>query len=284
MSRTAPEDYPVSRRRLLALAAGTGASILCPAAAFAKDDFWKQKDPSQWTAEEKNEMLTKSPWAKQVETESQRQGSPGGGRRRMGGMGIPGLGGGYPGGGGGYPGGGGGYPGGGGGYPGGGGGYPGGGGGGYGQQMRYNVTVRWESALPVRAALEQPPQEASTGNYVISVTGLPDHMPRMRRSDSDDQSQDDDSDQDRAKRLEDLADRLKETTELEPKGMAPLHPSKVVPQNSTASTSFLFIFDKNEGAITEDHKEVTFTTHMGPLEVKTKFNLKDMKYKGGLAV
>jgi len=277
MHRNEAEEHQVSRRTLLALAAGTGASILCPSAAFAKDDFWKRKDPAQWTAEEKNEMLTKSPWAKQVETQGQRSSQPGG-RRRMGGMGIPGMGGGFPGGGGGYPGGG-------------GGGYPGGGGGGYpsggGEQgaMRYNVTVRWESALPVRAAQDQPPQDATTGNYAISVSGLPDHMPRMRRSDGDDQStSSDDSDQDRAQRLQDLADRLKETTELEPKGMAPLRPMKVIPQTSTSATSFLFIFDKNEGAITEDHKEVTFTTHMGPIEVKTKFNLKDMKYKGGLAV
>ena len=62
-----------------------------------------------------------------------------------------------------------------------------------------------------------------------------------------------------------------------------LHPVKVTRQDSTGG-SFLFVFDKGDQAIGEDAKEITFTTRMGPLEVKTKFNLRDMKYKGTLAL
>jgi hypothetical protein len=36
--------------------------------------------------------------------------------------------------------------------------------------------------------------------------------------------------------------------------------------------------------LTADDKEVTFTTQMGRLEVKTRFNLKDMMYHKELAL
>ncbi|HZU25245.1 MAG TPA: hypothetical protein VFA04_06965, partial [Bryobacteraceae bacterium] len=146
------------------------------------------------------------------------------------------------------------------------------------------VTVRWESALPIRAALKDPPPESTTGNYVISVSGLPERIPSMRPSDNDDNQQtDDDSDAADQKRLERVLERLKETAILEPKSGSTLHASKVVRQPSS-NGSFLFIFDRGEEPITENEKEVTFSTRMGPIEVKAKFNLKDMKYKGGLAV
>src|SRR5579884_1841990 len=68
------DDFTFSRRTLLALATGAGVSVFCPVSAWAKSEFWNQKDPSQWTAEEINQILTKSPWAKQVDTQAQGQG------------------------------------------------------------------------------------------------------------------------------------------------------------------------------------------------------------------
>src|SRR5207245_1347169 len=69
-------------------------------------DFWNKKEPAEWSAQEIEQLTTKSPWSKEASAHFARdesEQSPAGG------------GGGYPGGGGGYPGGGGGYPGGGGG-------------------------------------------------------------------------------------------------------------------------------------------------------------------------
>src|SRR5258708_434962 len=125
-------------------------------------------------------MLSGSPWAQSTKTSAQNQGTGqrgGGMGRRGGGMGGPRIG--YPGGGGGYPGGGGGNPGGGGGYPRGGGSMP-----------SFNVTIRWQSALPVREALlrqagvtksddSQAAEKltAPVTSYVIAVLGLPETLP-----------------------------------------------------------------------------------------------------------
>src|ERR1035437_5134612 len=111
----------LSRRRMFLLA-GAGLAAWLPLDATT-GDFWNKKAPADWTKEEIDRLIAKSPWAKTLKA----QYASGAGNSRDGG--------GYPGGtgtgtGGGYPGGsGGGYPGGG----QGGGGYPGGGqgGGGY---------------------------------------------------------------------------------------------------------------------------------------------------------
>ncbi len=111
--------------------AGAGMAAWLPLNAGTVD-FWNKKPPADWTNEEIDRLISKSPWAKLAKA----QYAPGEGnyddetQGNTGGRGTgSGNGGGYPGGGtgtgGGYPGGGGGYPGGGGGYPGGG--RPGGG-------------------------------------------------------------------------------------------------------------------------------------------------------------
>src|SRR5262245_36251994 len=100
-------------------------------------DFWNRKPPEQWTPEEIDRLLTKSPWAKQVKADYlanpnddcsggrgtwsekpplPRIGRPGG----VGGIGFPGS----------------------------------GGGGGAPRSMKseYEATVRWESAQPILLA------------------------------------------------------------------------------------------------------------------------------------
>src|ERR1035441_2281224 len=98
---------------------GSARNTTLPSKPFA---LWNKKEPAEWSSDEIDKLVTKSPWARQITASSpamsrQYGGSGGNG----GGTGDPGIGGG--GGGGSYPGGGGG------GYPGGGGmGSPGGGG------------------------------------------------------------------------------------------------------------------------------------------------------------
>jgi hypothetical protein len=50
----------VCRIRLICLV-GVGVTLL-----FAADSAWKNKPPSQWTSEDAAQILTKSPWARQV--------------------------------------------------------------------------------------------------------------------------------------------------------------------------------------------------------------------------
>src|SRR5437879_13634292 len=80
-----------------------GLGIATPAWAFSSKDFWNDKPPSDWTGSEVQELLTRSPWAKETSVSYNGGAGSAGGRRSGGyggggigriGGGIPGLGGG----------------------------------------------------------------------------------------------------------------------------------------------------------------------------------------------
>lgn len=269
------------------LAAGAGAQSWLRLYA-GSSDFWNKKEPAEWSSDEIDKLVTKSPWARQVNAASSalsRPYSPDAGN--SGGIGDPGVGGG----GGGYPGGGGGgYPGsGGGGYPGGGGMGGGGrgmGGGGRGRgngssmPLSYTGTVRWESAKPVQEALKTPLPEGLASAYVISVSGVPVLAQGHQHSD------DGDSEATVSKGLsDDVLERIKNLTYLEPKGKSPAQPSVVQKGaiSSSGTPTLLFAFPRDVLPLTADD-QVTFTTQLGRIEVKARFNLKDMMYHKELAL
>jgi len=245
----------------------------------SNSEFWNKKEPPEWTSAEIDQLISKSPWAKQVGAQYSHdrsdgsgypddQGQPGGGgggggRGGMGGGGpmggIPGIGG--PGMGGGGMGGG-----------------RGRGGRGGGQPMQsVQGTVRWESAKPVLDALKTPLPEAFANHYVIGVSGFPLNGGGRRGSQDDSGSNSSQSNQDQL-------DNLKSLTFLEPKGRDGAQPGLVQQAPSAGSATLLFGFSKEMLALKPDDKEVTFSTKLGRLLVKTKFNLKDMMYRGELAI
>jgi hypothetical protein len=272
-------------RRQIFLLAGAGVAAWLPLHA-ATGDFWNKKAPADWTSEEIDRLITKSPWAKTVKAQY------------ASGAGNSGDGGGYPGGG--YPGGGGGYPGGGGGYPGGGGrsggigipgiggiGIPGIGGMGRGRgnsggsprggaASPYEGTVRWESARPVLDAMKSPLPEAFEGRYVISVSGIPLMGGRSMGG------EDDDSSASRRQEQDDL-DRLKGLSSLRPKGRDVVQAGVVARQVGSGS-SFLFGFSREMLPLGTRDGDIVFTTQMGRLVVKAGFLPKEMLYHGELAV
>ena len=265
----------LTRRGLLMLAAGAGAQSRLRLYA-ASSDFWNKKEPAEWSSEEIDKLVTKSPWARQVNAASAVVSRPySGSGGNGGGMGDPGIGGG------GYPGGGGmGSPGGGmGGGRGGGGSRRGGGSGS--MPLSYTATVRWESAKPIQEALKTPLPEGLADAYVISVSGVPILASGRQHSD------DGDTDSTVSKGLSDeVLERIKNLTYLEPKGKSPAQPS-VVRKGSITSSGYptlLFGFPREVLPLTADDREVVFTTKLGVIEVKTKFNLKDMMYRKELAL
>lgn len=282
------QTFGLTRRGLLMLVSGAGAGSWLRLYA-GNSDFWNKKGPSQWSAEEIDKLVTKSPWAKEVNASSAALNRKLGGGRGGVTVGDPGIGGGYPGGGypgGGYPGGGspgGGYPGGG--YPGGGGlGYPGGGrrrGGGQPMPISYTARIRWESAKPIQEALKTPLPEGLAKDYVISVSGVPVVTAGRQHSDEGD------TDTAVSKGLsEEVLERIRNLTYLEPKGKAAGQPSAVQkgPITASGTPTLLFVFPRDEMPLTVEDKEVTFTTQLGRIEIKTKFNLKDMMYHKDLAL
>jgi hypothetical protein len=259
---------------VLLLAAGAG--LPSWSRLYAGDsEFWNKKDPSEWSREEIDKLTNKSPWAKEVTASTPQYTDPNGGTGTGSGTGYPGGGTGYPGAGTGYPGGGG--------MGGRGGmGVPGMGGGGGGRRrggsmpMQFKGTVRWESATLIRAALKTPLPETLANHYVISVSGIPIATTRH--------SEDGDDDAAVSKGLSpDVLDRIKSLTYLEPKGKSPAQPGVVQPDTGAVNV-LLFGFSHELLQLTPDDKEVTFTTQLGKLDLKTKFSLKDMMYHKELAL
>jgi hypothetical protein len=81
-----------------------------------------------------------------------------------------------------------------------------------------------------------------------------------------------------------MLDRLKSLTFLEPKGRDGALPGIAQQSPSAGSGNILFGFSKEILALKADDKEVTFSTKLGRLLVKTKFNLREMTYRGELAL
>ena len=264
----------LTRRGALMLAAGACVTGWQQRLDAFTADFWNKKEPAEWSAQEIELLTSKSPWSKEVSAhfardESEQSGCTGGG-------------GGYPGGGGGMGGpriGGMGGGRGGMGGPGGmgGGGMGGGGRRGGGPSQAFQGTVRWESAKPVLEAMKAPLPDTFANHYVIGVSGFPMMSGRPR-------SEDDDNRDSTAQASEARLDNLKSLTFLKPKDKEGEQPGLVLQQPSSGGGTYLFGFSKEMMALTAADKEVTFTTRIGRLDVKAKFNLKEMLYRGDLAV
>jgi hypothetical protein len=237
---------------------------------------WQKADPSQWTDRDVYQILNKSPWSKtsKIRVSSQDSGGYGGqtpGTNNpggtwgsggqmptgMGGMGRRGMGGG---------------------------GYGGAGRGTSGAPPNTKnsepseVTVQWQSALPVRLAAAKK-SGGSVGvtsykpldEYVLAVIGLP-----MRyiggHSASADSAETNSSDDVRR-----LQDHLKSATSLLRSGHDPLVPTKVE-LNQGVDGRILFYFPKTD-PITAKDKTVDFRIDMGSMDLKNKFVVKDMEYQ-----
>jgi hypothetical protein len=263
------KPWSLSRRGVLTLAG----ACLVPWENLYAHEFWDKKDPSQWTGEEIDQLTSKSPWAKSVTAQyapgsnNGGYGQGGGGYPRNGGgmgggMGIPGMGR-HGGMGGGRP------------------------GGGYPQSSNYKGTVRWESAQPILDALKTPLPEAFAKHYVIGVREIPLIEDRQRSEQNPDDTDQDkpklstqDSDTSISKRT---LDNLKRMTILRPKDRESAEP-ELVQQMTPGGTYFLFGFSKEFLDFGKKDHEVTFTTQLGKLVVKAKFDPSEMLYHGVLAV
>ena len=205
-------------------------------------DFWNDKKAADWTDEEIQQMLTKSPWAKEASIFdsaahkglSSAPRMAGTGRRSRGtatNTGNPTPSEGYP--------------------------------------AAWKAVVRWESALPVRDAMKAAKSRDVEENYIIAVIG---DIPGVAVP------TDDDEPAERQQKLE----TLRETTRVERRDdPLELQQAKIAPRTSRSPAGTLFYFSRVL-PITPEDKQVTFVTKVGPLEVKCKFTLRDMLYRGNL--
>jgi hypothetical protein len=232
-------------------------------------DFWQEKEFSQWNDGDVQKMLAKSPWAKSVvpEMAGARGGMPpsmGRGGAAMGGgasdpadeelssRGRRGSGGGAAG----------------------------------GAMMSAPslppVTVRWESAEPVRNAegrTKFPPEVLAEINrvaaqyYILSLTGV-QNRPSRRGGPGGPEAQAN-SEQGAA-----AAPQFRSIS-IQRKGKDPVMPEKALSVSTPDGPVVIMLFNRKD-EITNADNEVTFEANTGMMSIKTKFKLKDMNYRGKL--
>ena len=252
-----------TRRTMLLL--GSTAAVGPWAPLIAKESkFWETKDPSAWSPDEIDRLITRSPWAKEIKVAIAQPAVDGGASRppmdtgggRPGGLSIPGLGGGRMGGIN---------------IPGiGSGGSGGRGGQGRGTEPKIELIVRWESAKPVLDALKTPLAEVLAHHYVISLNGVPNIYLRDRTAERSDGEQD-------------RSERSRLQARLTVKGRSAVRSAVFQQAPGALTQTFLFGFSPEELSFSPDH-EVTFATQLNRTPITVTFNLKEMTYRGALAV
>jgi hypothetical protein len=238
-------------------ATGVTAAILLAA------EPWSSKDSSTWTSREVQQVLTDSPWAQQAgakfglaaeEPEAPPPGPP---------AAQPGLGGpvnsGVR--------------------------WDGGVGRSRGADPTLNVLIRWDSALPVREALQRsnpdPHQayihERAGRDYIISIIGLvPAGRYRSVGHAASDSRSDDAVD---ARNPEEMLEGVMSASRLMAKDKPAISPEDA---KLDAATGTLHIFFPRTAPITASDKDVLFITRFGALSIQRQFRLKNMKYHGKL--
>jgi hypothetical protein len=257
--------------RRSALRGGAGvllASVLIPGARGASD-FWNRKSVQAWSNEEIARLLSRSPWAHEVNAEFEldsdytTNGAEGPQAGRGGVIGAPGTGMGAP------------------------------------AQIelgrdknnaargarrREPVTVRWESAQPIVDASGVPVAADFAGRYVLSVSGLPiGVMERPRRGAGAEPISADPRENTPAARQRRMVEQLQSGATLEAKGKEPEQPGMVRPVPRTPGT-YLFGFSKELLPLSSNDKEIVFTLRTALMSVRTKFEPREMLYRGQLAL
>jgi hypothetical protein len=226
----------------------------------ARNEFWENKDPAKWSGEEKRILLGQSPWAREgiVRFEVERKGTrPYEGVARPGG-GVPGA-------------------------------LPGGTPGAptsvpigeapppppstdTGQSVQFRVLARWESAKPIRLAGGPELPEGTERFYVIRLQGMPLLPPKGGNAEgvpNPNQS---------------MLEAIQRNSRIERKDKIAIPCGHLLTGSGASATELLLFFARGADPITVAEKAVTLESRFGPFHLSVKFPLKDMMYRGALAL
>jgi len=157
-----------------------------------------------------------------------------------------------------------------------------------------NVTVRWQSALPIQQALLRQNSlsadeakalaDASQKDYVIAVVGFRMANRRSRSGDIDSSdSSGQDRDRDTKNNNDALRSRFLDAARLVPRGKNPIFAEDVQFEGPNGASEIRFLFPRTK-AISADDKEVIFEFESQGIKLEHKFRLSDMSYQGKLAL
>jgi hypothetical protein len=228
----------------------------------ARKEFWDSKDPAAWTREEKEQLLSQSPWAQEavarMDDGKPKMTTPGYGRNGKLGGDMPDPRPGVP---------------------------PGG----VrsvpigeapppppkadGRPIQFRVLARWETAKPVRLAGGPELPELTGLFYVIRLRGLPLMPPRKAQGNEA-----------AANPNEAILQALQQGSRLERRDKAGIPCDHLFTGSGDAATEVLLFFPRGADPIQPADKSVTLESRFAPFQLSVKFALKDMMYKGELAL
>jgi hypothetical protein len=229
----------------------------------ARNEFWENKDPAKWSDQEKRTLLGQSPWAREgiVRFEVERKGARATARyegvQRPGG-GVPGA-------------------------------LPGNTPGGVtsvpigeapppppstdnGQSVQFRVLARWESAKPIRLASGPALPEGTERFYVIRLRGMPLLPPKSGGAEgvpNPNQS---------------MLEAIQQNSRIERKDKSAIPCAHLLTGSGASATELLLFFERGADPIAVGEKAVTLESRFGPFQLSVKFPLKDMMYRGALAL
>jgi hypothetical protein len=228
----------------------------------ARKEFWETKDPAAWSDQEKQILLGDSPWARESFARmEEKKREPTLGYDKNGKRGVdmpdPGV------------------------------------GGGQGLksvpigdsipppppkpgtvQLQFRVVARWETAKPVRLAGGPEVPEMSGQFYVLRLRGLP-LMPAAKAKPGEAAPSDPN---------EGLLQAIKAGTRLERAGKAAIPCAHLFAGSGNAALDVLLFFPRGADPITVADKVVTLESRFSVFHLSIKFPLKEMVYKGELAL
>jgi hypothetical protein len=230
----------------------------------ARKDFWEGKAPAEWSNEEKQLLLGQSPWAREgiVRFEVQRKPARAAGSYE----GVARPGGGVPGA------------------------MPGERPGAAtsvpigerlppapstdtGQSVQFRVLARWESAKPVRLAGGPELPEGTARFYVIRLRGMP-LLPPAKGIDTESAPNPNQG----------MLEAIEQGSRIERKDKAAIPCAHLLTGSGESAMEMLLFFAHGKDPITVGEKAVTLESRFGPFHLSVKFPLKDMMYKGALAL
>ncbi len=236
----------------------------CLALRATRNEFWKSQDPAGWSEEEKQVLLGQSPWAREgfvrMELAKPRRTTPGYAKNGKPGFDMPDTRPGVP--------------------PGGVRSVP------IGEEVpppppnpdpghpvQFRVLARWETAKPVRLAGGPEVPELTGEFYVIRLRGLPlMPVPKGKAGEV------------ARNPNEGMLQAIRDGSWLERKGKRGIPCAHLFTGSGDAANEVLLFFPRGPDPIRVADKEVTLESRFAAFHLSIEFRLKDMLYKGKLAL
>jgi hypothetical protein len=136
------------------------------------------------------------------------------------------------------------------------------------------VVVRWESAEPIRMAMVSTLSRDFADRYAIGVSNIPPEAMNAAKRRGEDGT---------PTTLETMLRDLEAAATLEAPGKDPAG-AGIVRRIPGAESTYVFGFAKEFLQLTAQDREAVFTLRTARVSVKAKFNLKEMVYRGKLAL